>query len=210
MKRKITDIRLEDKKTSNCTIYMDGAPFATVEAGFTTKLGLRIGLEIDDNVIRELIAAEEVVRARDCALRLLLNQKYTKSQMIEALGKREFSGHAAAEALENLEQLGYIKDERYAKNWVKNRLRTRPTSKRAMERELSGKGIDKATALRVLAEIYDADETWLALQLAAKQATRYKSLDPTVAKRRLYAFMARRGFDHETIGHVMRRILTIE
>ena len=79
-----------------------------------------------------------------------------------------------------------------------------------MRRELTGHGVDKSTADRVLAEIDDADETALALKLAAKQASRYRDLSPNVAKRRLYAFLSRRGFDHETMGKVMRQVLTKE
>jgi regulatory protein len=178
--------------------------------GFTTKLGLRIGLEIDEIALRKLIAADEVIKARDHALRLLLIQTYTREQMIEALEKSGFCDDAVNETIENLEQLGHIKDEKYAKNWVRNRRRTRPTSKMAMRRELTSQGVDKSTAERVLAEIDDADEAALALQLARKQANRYKSLAPHVVKRRLHAFLLRRGFDHETIGQVMRQVLTME
>lgn len=186
---------------------MNDRPFATVDVGFTAKLGLRIGLEIEEVVIRKLITADEVVRARDYALELLLDQIYTKQQMIDALEKSGFCGHSVAETIENLEQLGKIRDEKYAKNWVKNRRRARPTSRTVMRRELTGHGVDKSTADRVLAEIDDADETALALKLAAKQASRYRVLSPHVAKRRLHAFLSRRGFDHETIGQVMRQIL---
>jgi regulatory protein len=210
MKRIITDIQLEEEKSSSCTIYMDGVPFATVEVGFTTKLGLRIGLEIDEIALRKLIAADEVIKARDHALRLLLNGTYTKEQMIQALENGGFCDYVVNETLENLEHLGHIKDEKYAKNWVNNRRRTRPTSKMAMRRELTSQGVDKSTAERVLAEIDDADEAALALQLARKQANRYKSLAPHVVKRRLHAFLLRRGFDHETIGQVMRQVLTME
>ena len=189
---------------------MDGAPFATVEVGLTTKLGLRIGLEIEEIVVRKLIAADEVVRARDYALGLLLSRIYTKPQMIEALEKNGFCSHAVNETIENLEQLGHIKDEKYAKIWVNNRRRTRPTSKMIMRRELTGQGVDKSTADHVLAKIDDADETMLALQVARKQVNRYKSLTPHVAKRRLYAFLIRRGFDHETVGQVMRQVLAME
>jgi regulatory protein len=189
---------------------MDGVPFATVEVGFTTKLGLRIGLEIDEIALRKLIAADEVIKARDHALRLLLNGTYTKEQMIQALENGGFCDYVVNETLENLEHLGHIKDEKYAKNWVNNRRRTRPTSKMAMRRELTSQGVDKSTAERVLAEIDDADEAALALQLARKQANRYKSLAPHVVKRRLHAFLLRRGFDHETIGQVMRQVLTME
>ena len=171
MKRKITDIRLEEERSSSCTIHMDGVPYATVEVGFTTKLGLRIGLEIDEIALRKLIAADEVIKARDHALRLLLNGTYTKEQMIQALENGGFCDYVVNETLENLEHLGHIKDEKYAKNWVNNRRRTRPTSKMAMRRELTSQGVDKSTAERVLAEIDDADEAALALQLARNRQT---------------------------------------
>ena len=93
---------------------------------------------------------------------------------------------------------------------MKNRRRTRPTSKRIMRRELISQGVDKSTVDRVLAEIDEADETILALQVARKQVNRYKSLAPNVVKRRLYAFLIRRGFGHETVAQVMRQILTME
>lgn len=210
MKRKITDIRLEEESPSSCTIYMDAVPIASVETGFAAKLGLRIGLEIEESVIQKLIAADEVVRTRDYALGLLLSQTYTKQQMIEALEKGGFCVHAINETIENLEQLGHIKDEKYARSWVKNRRHKRPTSKRVMRRELILQGVDKSTVNRVLAEIDEADEKVLALHVARKQVNRYKSLAPHVAKRRLYAFLIRRGFDHEMVGQVMRQILTIE
>lgn len=208
--RKITDIKPEEENPSSCIIYMDNVPFASVETEFAAKLGLRIGLEIEENVVRKLMTADEVVRARDYALELLLSQTYTKQQMIEELEKHGFCVHAVSETIENLEQLGHVKDEKYARNWVKNRRRTRPTSKRLMRRELTNQGVDKSTVDRVLAEIDEADETALALQVARKQVIRYKSLAPHVAKRRLYAFLIRRGFDHDTVAQVMRRILTME
>ena len=210
MKRKITNIRLEEGSPASCTIYMDNVPFATVTTGFAAKMGLRIGLEIEETVIRKLMAADEVVRARDSALELLLVQTYTKRQMIEALEESGFCKHTVDETIENLEHLGHIKDEKFARNWVKKRRRTRPASKKTMKRELANHGVDNSTSDRVLAEIKEADETAVALQVARKQVNRYRCLEPQVARRRLYGFLVRRGFDHETVGRVLRQILTVE
>lgn len=189
---------------------MDNVHFATVTPVFAAKMGLRIGLEIEEAVVRNLMVADEVVRARDHALELLLIRTYTKQQMIEALEKSGFCGHVVDETIENLEHLGRIKDEKFARNWVNNRRRTRPTSKRIMRRELTNQGVDNSTVDRVLAGINDEDETALALQVATKQINRYACLESQVAKRRLYAFLVRRGFDHETVGQVLRKILSKE
>ena len=74
MKKHITDIRIQNEQPAHCSIFMDGVFFALVEIGLVTKFGLRIGLEIEEIVIQKLIVADEVMRARNHALNLLLRE----------------------------------------------------------------------------------------------------------------------------------------
>jgi len=50
------------------------------------------------------------------------------------------------------------------------------------------------------------DETAAAREVAEKYLSRNKRLEPAVLKRRLYAFLARRGFSPDTI----RRVTDVE
>jgi len=209
MKKKITDIGIDDEQPSRCTLFMDGEPFAIVDLGLVTKFGLRIGLEIEEVVIQKLIAADEVMRARNHAFDLLLSESYSKGQMMEALEKHGFGQPAINETLKNLEQLGHIKDEKYAQHWVDARRRSKPRSKRMLTHELIDKGIDKSTADRVVAQIDDEDEKQLALHVAQKQAVRYRSLPHHVAQRRLHGFLLRRGFDYDTIQRTIKQVLEV-
>lgn len=206
MKKRITDIQI-DEETPTCRIlFLDEVYFDSVDAGCLPKLGLRVGLEIEAEVLQKLIEADEGMRAKNYALELLSSQSYSKSQMGYQLGQKGFGAESIDITLEDLEQLGHIKDESFAKKWVARRQRSKPKGKKVLAHELTNHNIDRTTVDRVLAEIQDAEETKLALQVARKQAKRYQSLPPAVAKRRLHGFLLRRGFDYETIQSVIDRV----
>ena len=210
MKKRLTDIQIDKEVPSRRILYLDGAYFNSVDAGCIPKLGLRVGLEIEPKVLQKLIQADEGIRSKNCALELLSCQSYSKSQMVYQLGQRGFGREAIEITLEDLEQLGHIKDEQFAKKWVDRRQRSKPKGKRMLEHELANQNIDKATVDRVISGIDDAGEANIALQLAQKQAKRYQSLPLEVAKRRLHGFLLRRGFGYETIQSVIERVLIKE
>ena len=208
MKKRLTDIQIDEKTASRRTLFLDGVYFDSVDADCIPKFGLRVGLEIEPEVLQKLIEANEEMRAKNYALQLLSDQDYSKSQMIYQLGQRGFGAQLIDTILEDLEHLGHIKDENFAKKWVVRRQRSKPKGKKMLKHELANQSIDKATVDRVLAGIDSAEETNMALQLARKQAKRYQSLPPQAAKRRLHGFLLRRGFDYETIQSIIERVLT--
>ena len=207
MKKRITDIQIDEETSFHRILFLDGVHFDSVDAGCIPKFGLRIGLEIEAEVLQKLVAAYEGMQAKNYALELLSNQSYSRSQMIDQLGQKGFAPQAIDITLEDLEQLGYIRDENFAKRWVNRRRRSKPKGKKMLQHELVNKNVDKTTADRVLAEIDDAEEASAAMQLAQKQIKRYQSLAPQVAKRRLHGFLLRRGFDYETVQNVIERVL---
>ena len=206
MKKRLTDIQIDEETPSRRILFLDGAYFDSVDAGCIPKLGLRVGLEIEVEVLHNLIEADAGMRAKNYALELLSDRGYSKSEMIHQLAQKGFGPEAIEITLEDLEQLGHIKDENFAKKWLDRRQRSKPKGKKMLEHELVNQSIDKTTVDRVLAGIQEGEETQLALQVARKQVTRYRSLPPEVAKRRLHGFLLRRGFDYETIQSVIERV----
>ena len=130
MKKRLTDIQI-DEETPTCRIlFLDGVYFDSVDAGCLPKLGLRVGLEIEAEVLQKLIQADEGMRAKTYALELLSSQSYSKSQMRYQLGQKGFGTEAIDITLEDLEQLGHIKDEDFAKKWVARRQRSKPKGRK--------------------------------------------------------------------------------
>ena len=207
MKKQLTDIQIDKETPSHRALFLDGLYFDSVDADCISKLGLRVGLAIEPEVLRKLIEADEGMRAKNCAVALLSDQSYSKSQIIYQLRQRGFGAEAINITVDDLEQLGHIKDEDFAKRWVARRQRSKPKGKKMLAHELANQRIDRTTVDRVLADIDRSEEADTALELARKQAKRYQSLQPEVAKRRLQGFLLRRGFDYETIQSVIGRVL---
>ena len=208
MKKQITEIQIDEKMPSRRILFLNGARFDSIDAGLISKLGLWVGLEIEVDVLQKLIQADEITRAKNEATMCLKDERLSKEKLIDALRQKGFGEEAIEAVLTELEQHGRIRDEKFAQAWVKRRQRLKPRSKKMMRRELLDKGIDPTTVDRALEAIDDTQEAQLALQAAQKQAKRYKSLEPHVAKRRLYAFLLRRGFGYETIQKTIKSLLS--
>lgn len=225
MKQKITGIQAVPELPAHQQLFLNDTPFVVVHAALIEKFGLRIGLEIEAEIIEKLIAADEVMRAKNYALKLLREGKdnteaggseaprpagkpkiYTKNEMVQRLEREGFSAKSIKTTLEELIHSGHIRDRKYAENWIVRRQKSNPRGKTLLKNELVEKGIDRETAEQVVANVEIQDETKAALQIAQKRAKQYKRLPVHVAKRRLHGFLARRGFGAETVRHVLEQI----
>jgi regulatory protein len=209
MEKRITDIKLQRKNSSRKSIYLNGEFFCSIDQQLIIKFGLRVGLTIDENVLRKIIQKDEVLKAKNYAFDLLVRRSYTRKEMFDKLTHR-YGEEAVSTTMETLERLGYIKDEEYARNWVESRQNQKPKGKKALRMELMRKGIDKSTISRVLSEIDDSEEFEMAMKVGEKRMERYKNLAPDVARRRLYGFLMRRGFDYETVNDVLKYVMSEE
>lgn len=225
MKQKITSIQAVPELPSHQHLFLNDTPFVVIHISLVEKFGLRIGLEIEAEIIEKLIAADEVMRAKNYALRLLREEKdpltadasedsrpigkpkiYTKNEMEQRLVREGFSAKAVETAIEELIHSGHIRDRKYAENWIVRRQKSNPRGKTLLKKELVNKGIDRETAEQVVANVETEDEMKVALQIAQKRMKQYKQLPIHVAKRRLHGFLARRGFGSEIVRHVLEQI----
>ncbi len=191
---------------THCQLFLDGKPFVVAQTALIVNSGLRVGLEIEAEIVDRLIAADEVIRAKNYALSLLREEIQSKGQMETRLEQEGFTEQAIHTVITELIQAGNIRDRKYAENWVRRRQKSNPRGKTVLKQELVERGIDLKTAEKVVAEVEIEDEERLALELAQKRAKQYKRLPLHVAKRRLHGVLARRGFDAETIQQVLNQV----
>ncbi len=225
MRQQITDIQAVPELPSHRQLYLDGTPFVVIHTILVENFGLRIGLNIEAEIIEKLIAADEVMRAKNYALRLLRQEKandaedeaedsrptvkskiYTKTEMEQRLAREGFSEEAVDTAIGELIDSGHIRDRKYAENWIVRRQKSNPRGKTLLKHELLDKGVDRETAEQVVAQVETEDEAELALEIAQKRMKRYRRLPDHVAKRRLHGFLARRGFGAEIVRQVLEQI----
>jgi regulatory protein len=146
---------------------------------------------------------------REAALRLLERQRRTRSDLERRLRDKGYAGAAVAPVLDRLAEVGLVDDVEYARAFMAGRRARRAAGARRIEQELRARGVSagdiEAARLRLDAEQGGMDEATAARQVVAQADRRMRGLDPRVRRQRLYALLARRGFD----GDVIRRALDL-
>jgi regulatory protein len=104
---------------------------------------------------------------------------------------------AAEAAAAELERVGLLDDRKLAESLVRKQMGAKPAGKRVLVAKLRQRGIPGATAEEAVKQgTAGRDELADAVDLARRKARLFKAgEDPQVARRRLFAYLARRGFD---------------
>lgn len=98
-----------------------------------------------------------------------------------------------------------LDDAAFARYWVEQRQTFRPRGARLLRAELNARGVDAALSQEVAEETRPTAEED-AYRAAAKRARLLGDLGETAFTVRLGSFLARRGFDWETITPVVKRV----
>ena len=199
--RKITAIDVQKKSPNRVNIHLDGE-FAFGLARIVAAW-LKVGQEINEEKIEQLLAADARERAYQQAMLFLSYRARSESEIRRNLRKHEIPEPVIEETLDRLRQDGLANDKEFASAWVDNRTAFRPRSRRMMTLELRQKGLDD-DAIRSAMENVDDEAT--AYQAAQKRVARLKGLEWNDFRKKLSEFLARRGFSYSVITTVVTRI----
>lgn len=126
--------------------------------------------------------------------------------LTDRLLRAGFSEELAEDAVSYVKDYGYINDRRYALNYIMYRIHDK--SRQKIFQELSGKGIDRQTiqdAWEEAEELETPDERALLCQMIEKKYEPGAELDER-EMRRLYGYLARRGFRSGDIFSVLEEM----
>lgn len=202
MNRVITAIKAQKKNHDRVSIFLDG------EYGFglsrIVAAWLHVGQTLDEKKIESLLASDASEVAYAKALRLLDRKPRTAKEISSRLAEGGFTADQAQMVLQRLQDSGLIADEKYARQWVENRNQMHPRSRKLIALELKQKGIANEVIDQVLEDSSSDEE--LAMQAAVQYARKIRSEDRMDFRKRLSAFLARRGFTYGTIAPVVQQV----
>ena len=203
---RITAIEQQERNPERVSVFLDERFAFGLGAAQALAEGLRIGDELSEERVATLRALDEVGRATDAALRLLALRPRSVREVSDRLRLRGFAPEAIDAAVEKLEGWRYVDDADFARFWVENRERHKPRGRRLLEQELRRKGVDREI-VREAIDAAELDETGSALELGRAKLRTYAGLEPPVVRRRLGGYLARRGYDVETVRRVLARLI---
>ena len=207
---KITKIETQKRK-GRFNIYVDGEFVVGIGDDLLVQEGIEVGKVINPKGVQKLVYKSKVEKLFDKALNLLGYRPRSKQEIRNKLWQRvaklkiqkELREDLIRCTLDQLEERGYLDDKKFAKWWVKERIRSRPRGKLLLRSELFKKGIERKVIDEVLREYSQNDEISWAERIAEKRESRHETLEPEKKREKMAAYLHGRGFTWEVINTVL-------
>jgi len=206
---KITAIQSQKNHAERLNVHVDGAFRVALAAEIVLAEGLRVGDPLTEARILELEARDQTWKAREAALHLLAFRPRTAAELRRRLREKGYAPEVADGVVERLGETGVVDDSSFAEMFVRDRVRLRPKGKRILAQELRAKGVDGEMAQAAIEDVMERENT-SDIDLARQAAARWRPRpgeDPQGSRRRLYGYLARRGFGSEAIMAVLDEAL---
>ncbi len=207
--KKITEIKENKRNKDRVSIFTDEGFLFACEKELIYKHHIKKGDPVDEKILKDLIAEDDYIKAREIGLRQLESSFKTEKQIKDKLAEKGFDEDIIEQVLEKFREYNLVDDHKYTEMFLKEKLRSRGLKKATYE--LYQKGISKELVAEVSEEINTfalEEESCRAhgakkyAQLKSKETDRYK------LKNKLFTFLSSKGYDYDLINDVMGELLT--
>ncbi|MCL4534159.1 MAG: RecX family transcriptional regulator [Bacteroidetes bacterium] len=197
---------LKEGRRGQVEVFLDGALALRLTPLVAAGAGLHTGRFLTDEELAGLRGENEFRAALDAALSYLSYRARSEREMRDYLARREVPPEVAEAVLSRLRDLHLVDDAAFAQKWVEERQRLHPRGARALRQELRRKGVPAETVEAALPPD-DAEEAY---RMASRRAQRLDRSDPQAFKRRLSAYLLRRGYSYDIVIPLVTRLTDSE
>ncbi len=204
----VTRITEHLRKPGRYVVDLDGREYAVVTAEALSELKVHVGLAVDDACAARLRKAGEFAAMYDRALNLLAFRARSTRELRRRLMQQGESAERVDKVVERLRELGLVNDADFARQLARSKV-TAGASKRRLHQEMFRRGVDREIADQAVTDVFeeegvtDADSIE---RVARKKWRTLVTMDPPTRRRRLAAFLSRRGYDSEDVWRIVRQL----
>ncbi len=192
--------RIEECSKARVRIFLEEEFSFVLYKGELRSCRIAEGEELEEEILREIMTQLLPKRAKLRAMNLLKSRDYTAKQLRDKLKAGGYPEKVIEEALAYVEDYRYVDDLRYALNFIRGHADSR--SRRRMEQDLLGRGIDKTTLERAWTEWEEEggeqDESGMIRMLLRKKGFDREGADRR-ERQKMYGFLLRKGFSAELV-----------
>ncbi len=183
------------RRPGSTRILVEGRPAWTVPADVVSALTLEVGQVLRGEAIERLDRAADEEGAFRAALRALERRAHGAGELARKLERKGHGTAAIAAAVARLRMLGLLDDLAFARAYILSRTE-RGRGPFRIRRDLSQLGVDRDAVETALADVLveGNDPLERPRALIQRRARTLTTLPVDTRKRRLIAFLARRGY----------------
>jgi len=204
----LTGLAPDPRRPDYRLVEVDRGRFASLPAESLAGLDLVVGSEIPPLVFERLQELADLEAAHRAALRALTRRAHARFDLRRRLLQKQHPPAAVDGALDRLSAAGLLNDAQFALDYAAAKAR-RGRGPARLVRDLQSQGVDRRLAeeaVRTSLASEGVDPTRAVRALAEKRAKQLAGLPPVVRKRRLVAFLVRRGFNGGEVREVVESL----
>jgi regulatory protein len=206
----VSAITATPRRNGRFDVVIDGALAATLSLEAIERLQLSVGSVVDERLSAALAREAAIVATYDRALNMIALRARASSELRRLLIRKGEPAEFVDLAIERLVRAGFLDDASFAKQFTRSKAVGAGLSRRRVQQELARRGVARDVADAAIAEVFDeehVDEEGTLQRVARKKMKSLARLDVAVQRRRLYSFLARRGYDSDDIARTLRSVV---
>jgi regulatory protein len=207
----ITAIVANPRRNGRFDVSVDGSVVATLSIEAIERLKLAVGMMVDERTEVALTREATIVATYDRALNMIALRARSTADLRRLLVRKGEPAEIVDVALERLLRAGFLDDGSFARQFARSKAVGAGLSRRRLQQELARHGVAREIAESAIAEVFaeeqidDADNIDRVARKKLKSLARF---DAEVQRRRLYAFLARRGYEMDDIARTVRTVIS--
>jgi len=205
----LTAIAPDPRRPGYRLVEVNRGRFASLPAEALETAGLQAGQDLSPQMLEFLHELADVEAAYRAALRALAARGRGRGDLERRLIRKQHPPHAVARALERLSEQGLLDDVRFASEYVARRA-TSGRGPARLVRDLLAQGIDRRTAETVVATVLveeGIDPERTLRSVAEARAAQLNGLPLVTRRRRLLAYLTRRGYPGAMVRDLVEEVL---
>ena len=208
--RQVTSIVPSPRKSGRFDVEIDGMPTSMLSIEAIERFGLAMGAIIDDRTAALIEREVGILQTYDRALNMLAARGRASAELRRLLIRKGEPADRVDVAIERLVSVGFLDDAAFARQFARSKGVSGGLSRRRLQQELGRRGVNRETGTEAIETVFSeegVDEAATIEKVAQKKLRSLGNVDAPTRRRRLYSFLARRGYDSDDIGRVIRTLL---
>ena len=189
------------ERRGRAKVFLDGEYWAELDGFVAAERGISEGVTLSEEELVEARAAGERPLAMERALNILGYRARSEDELRTRLLRAGYAGATVEETLSRLGELGYLDDEKFARDMAESRARKHGPAR--IFGDLRKLGVGEELAREVADSRFPDDSQFVVAQGVAGRRYNADERSDAVA-RRVYGFLARRGFSADVCAEVAR------
>lgn len=198
----MTVTKIEPTGKTKYKIYIDEQFAFVLYKGELSRYHIKEDREIDAQLYEKIVKEVVYKRAKLRTMHLLNDMSRTESEIRTKLKQNLYTADAIDQAIEYVKSFGYIDDSQYARNYVLSKQNSK--SKREIQAGLIKKGLDRAVIEEALGEVDESGGEQEAIRAILRKRRYHPETADQDERRKIYAYLARKGFRYDDIQQVLQ------